>query len=52
MTRLVAYKYRLYPNKTQETKINKTFGRRSSCDLTDAEVEDTKPMKCLKFQCL
>jgi putative transposase len=28
------------------------FGRRSSCDLTDAEVEVTKPMKRLKFQCL
>jgi putative transposase len=28
------------------------FGRRSSCDLTDTEVEVTKPMKCLKFQCL
>jgi hypothetical protein len=27
------------------------FGRRGSCDLTDAEVEATKPMKRLKLQC-
>jgi putative transposase len=26
MTKLVAYKYRLYPNKTQQTMLNKTFG--------------------------
>lgn len=26
MNRLVAYKYHLYPNKTQQTLINKTFG--------------------------
>jgi hypothetical protein len=27
------------------------YGRQSSGDLTDAEVEVTKPMKRLKFQC-
>ena len=26
MNRLVAYKYRLYPNKTQQTLLNKTMG--------------------------
>ena len=27
------------------------YGRRSSGDLTDAEAEVTKPMKCLKLSC-